>query len=244
MLKRNLPNTPNASASPLVAHDEKRFRDHVSPAVTRKSKATKGTAGVEDTALVKNATPLRNQISVEDGIGTVNDDRMERHAKRTVILQKRKNVKAALLSPAPKASPKAAAPSRKLLSAANAISVKERSAVLASPLLNTDALPPSTAMGIAQMNRHFEDWIRAAADNKITTKNSWNVALIDYFSEMTFLRDEAGVGGINFQKASCTLDGCVKIYSSRVDSAVEATTKLLSGLSSKTGSCSFKMCNL
>ncbi|GME79904.1 unnamed protein product [Ambrosiozyma monospora] len=35
---------------------------------------------------------------------------------------------------------------------------------------------------------------------------------------------------INFQKATSTLDGCVKIYSSRVDSAATDTGKLLSGL--------------
>lgn len=36
--------------------------------------------------------------------------------------------------------------------------------------------------------------------------------------------------GINFQKASCTLDGCVKIYTNRVDSVATETGKLLSGL--------------
>ncbi len=35
---------------------------------------------------------------------------------------------------------------------------------------------------------------------------------------------------MNFQKASCTLDGCVKIYTSRVDSVATETGKLLSGL--------------
>ena len=35
---------------------------------------------------------------------------------------------------------------------------------------------------------------------------------------------------INFQKASCTLDGCVKIWTSRVDSVATETGKLLSGL--------------
>lgn len=35
---------------------------------------------------------------------------------------------------------------------------------------------------------------------------------------------------INFQKASCTLDGCVKIYTSRVDSVASETSRLLSGL--------------
>ena len=52
--------------------------------------------------------------------------------------------------------------------------------------------------------------------------------MIDYFSEMTFVREG---DSINFQKASCTLDGCVKIYSSRVDSIVDETGKLLTGLS-------------
>jgi condensin complex subunit 2 len=37
--------------------------------------------------------------------------------------------------------------------------------------------------------------------------------------------------GINFQKASCTLDGCVKVWTSRVDSVATETGKLLSGLS-------------
>lgn len=36
--------------------------------------------------------------------------------------------------------------------------------------------------------------------------------------------------GVNFQRASCTLDGCIKIYTSRVDSVATETGKLLSGL--------------
>lgn len=35
---------------------------------------------------------------------------------------------------------------------------------------------------------------------------------------------------VNFQRASCTLDGCVKIYTSRIDSVATETGKLLSGL--------------
>jgi condensin complex subunit 2 len=41
--------------------------------------------------------------------------------------------------------------------------------------------------------------------------------------------------GVNFQKASCTLDGCVKIYTSRVDSVATDTGKLLSGLAENAG---------
>lgn len=41
--------------------------------------------------------------------------------------------------------------------------------------------------------------------------------------------------GINFQKASCTLDGCVKVWTSRVDSVATETGKLLSGLADDLG---------
>ncbi|OZJ02328.1 hypothetical protein BZG36_04291 [Bifiguratus adelaidae] len=78
-----------------------------------------------------------------------------------------------------------------------------------------------------QMYNNYEEWMKMATDNKINAANSWNFALIDYFHEMTFLRDG---DSINFQKASCTLDGCVKIYISRVDSVASETGKLLSGL--------------
>ncbi|KAG0195966.1 hypothetical protein BGX33_002299, partial [Mortierella sp. NVP41] len=73
----------------------------------------------------------------------------------------------------------------------------------------------------------FEQWLKLATDNKINANNSWNLALIDYFHEMSVLRDG---DSINFQKASCTLDGCVKVYTSRVDSVATETTKLLGGL--------------
>jgi Condensin complex subunit 2 len=62
---------------------------------------------------------------------------------------------------------------------------------------------------------------------KINATNSWNFALIDYFHDMSLLREGDGV---NFQRASCTLDGCVKIYTNRVDSVATETSKLLSGL--------------
>jgi condensin complex subunit 2 len=53
------------------------------------------------------------------------------------------------------------------------------------------------------------------------------MALIDYFHDMSLLKEGDGV---NFQRASCTLDGCVKVYTSRVDSVATETGKLLSGL--------------
>jgi len=55
------------------------------------------------------------------------------------------------------------------------------------------------------------------------------VDLIDFFHDLSLLKDG---NSINFQKASCTLDGCVKVYSSRVDSVSNETNKLLNGLTS------------
>lgn len=81
------------------------------------------------------------------------------------------------------------------------------------------------------MMANFEEWIKMATDNKINSRNSWNFALIDYFHDLNVLKDEED--NINFQKASATLDGCVKIYSHRVDSVATETGKLLSGLAER-----------
>ncbi|KAL8291375.1 hypothetical protein RQP46_002353 [Phenoliferia psychrophenolica] len=78
-------------------------------------------------------------------------------------------------------------------------------------------------------SQRFEEWMKIATDNKITSTNTWNLALIDYFADMSLLRN-GDDNSINFQKASCTLDGCVKIWTSRVDSVATQTGKLLSGL--------------
>lgn len=79
---------------------------------------------------------------------------------------------------------------------------------------------------------NFEEWIKLSTDNKITSKNSWQFALIDYFHDLNVIKDGES---INFQRASATLDGCVKIYLSRVESAALETGKLLSGLATKNG---------
>ena len=99
------------------------------------------------------------------------------------------------------------------------------------------------------MSSNFEEWMKMATDNvsyssstfvqeltycvkKINAANSWNFALIDYFHDMSLLRNVTD-NSINFQKASCTLDGCVKIWTSRVDSVGTETGKLLSNLASE-----------
>lgn len=70
---------------------------------------------------------------------------------------------------------------------------------------------------------------------KINTSNTWSFALIDYFHDMSLLRNTDDEGSINFLKASCTLDGCVKIWTSRVDSVATETGKLLNGLAGDAG---------
>ncbi|KAI0272463.1 condensin complex subunit 2/barren [Gloeopeniophorella convolvens] len=80
-------------------------------------------------------------------------------------------------------------------------------------------------------NSNYEEWMKMAMDNKINANNSWSFALIDYFHDMSLLRNN-GDNSINFQRASSTLDGCVKIWTSRVDSVGTETGKLLSNLAS------------
>ncbi|WWC67762.1 uncharacterized protein I206_101674 [Kwoniella pini CBS 10737] len=90
--------------------------------------------------------------------------------------------------------------------------------------------PAAPVVSMEVMNTNFEEWMKLATDNKINANNSWNFALIDYFADLTLLRNGPDDQSINFQKASCTLDGCIKIYTSRVDSVATETGKLLSGL--------------
>jgi condensin complex subunit 2 len=93
--------------------------------------------------------------------------------------------------------------------------------------LNVVGASAVTPMKRVPILANFEEWMKMATDNKINAANSWNFALIDYFHDMSLLKEGDGV---NFQKASCTLDGCVKIYTSRVDSVATETGRLLSGL--------------
>ncbi|PIL25085.1 hypothetical protein GSI_12974 [Ganoderma sinense ZZ0214-1] len=88
---------------------------------------------------------------------------------------------------------------------------------------------PEINVPLDVMTSNFDQWMKMATDNKINAANSWNFALIDYFHDMSLLRNNAD-NSINFQRASCTLDGCVKIWTSRVDSVGTETGKLLSNL--------------
>ncbi|PJF18021.1 Condensin complex subunit 2 [Paramicrosporidium saccamoebae] len=197
MLKRGNPFTP----SPAVVG--KKTREYASPTVrTPLRNVTGGKEGLVEETRNPPRTPL-------------NDDEGERRRNRTEIAKNRKQTKKTLMSPAV-STPRANPPSMLTPKGATPLTP---SAIMADIAIKPVAAPKLTA---EQRNKMFEEWMKIAADN-----NSWNVSLIDYFSELTFLRDG---DSINFQKASCTLDGCVKIYATRVDSVADETGKLLNGL--------------
>lgn len=71
--------------------------------------------------------------------------------------------------------------------------------------------------------------IRLASENKISAKNSWSLDLIDNMGEM--ILNDGGRRGVNFLKASCTIDASVKIYSYRVDDTWTSSIRILQNLS-------------
>ncbi|KAJ1916749.1 hypothetical protein H4219_003619 [Mycoemilia scoparia] len=164
-------------------------------------------------------TPLRNNVNAspygtppqnDSPFSPRNDDAAERKARRKSAMLRQKN---SLMTP-----------------------MRSRNSWRASKSSTPGSGFPATPGGYAiqmptlspeELNQRYEEWMKIAADNKINMNNTWDFALIDYFYDMNLLKDG---DSINFQKASCTLDGCVKIYSSRVDSVASEAGKLLNGL--------------
>ncbi|CAE6402264.1 unnamed protein product [Rhizoctonia solani] len=112
----------------------------------------------------------------------------------------------------------------------------KKTAVARANMLNAVDHTPLPAVSMDVMTSNFEEWMKMATDNasNALASNSWNFALIDYFHDMSLLRN-AQDGSVNFQKASYTLDGCVKVWTSRVDSCRNDTGKLLSNLTNDAG---------
>ncbi|KAL0481877.1 condensin complex subunit CAP-H [Acrasis kona] len=94
--------------------------------------------------------------------------------------------------------------------------------------------PSAARLDDAELQNLFQNCLKLSTENKITTKNTWKLNLIDYLTQvigttMTTGADDDQVS--NFQRASCTIDASVKIYASRVDSVHSETFKVLTGLS-------------
>ena len=79
----------------------------------------------------------------------------------------------------------------------------------------------------AQLAEHYNNCIKLSAENKISTKNAFNLQLIDYMATM-IKRKESDMN--NFQVAAGTLDASTKIYAYRVDSVYGDTLKIAGGL--------------
>ncbi|XP_037405648.1 condensin complex subunit 2-like isoform X3 [Triticum dicoccoides] len=75
----------------------------------------------------------------------------------------------------------------------------------------------------------FHNCIKLASENKINQKNTWELGLIDHLSEIIHAGEEED-DETNFQKASCTLEAGVKIYSLRVDSVHSEAYKVLGAI--------------
>ncbi|CAI5744574.1 unnamed protein product [Peronospora destructor] len=77
--------------------------------------------------------------------------------------------------------------------------------------------------------------IKMSSENKINVKNSWSLHLIDHMEDILDSNKRNAADGdddtYNFQKASCTLDASIKIYSYRVDDTWNSSYKILENLS-------------
>ncbi|CAG8525060.1 10758_t:CDS:10 [Ambispora gerdemannii] len=154
------------------------------------------------------ATPLKAHRDIQV---LLNDDASEKQSRRKSLVEMRRKS-------SPFTTPTKASGSNQQVTTPKRNGVNSR---------QLEVVTPIPKIPVEQMSVNFEEWMKMATDNKINANNSWKLALIDYFHEMSLLKEG---DSINFQKASCTLDGCVKIYTSRVDSVASETGKLLSGL--------------
>ncbi|KAH8953056.1 hypothetical protein BDL97_08G003800 [Sphagnum fallax] len=99
--------------------------------------------------------------------------------------------------------------------------------------LSTTRQQESNVLSKERILELHNNCIKLAAENKITQRNTWDLKLIDHLSTLVEGDDE-DEDNTNFQKASCTLEAGVRIYSTRVDSVHTEAYKVLGGLSRTT----------
>ncbi|KAL1560839.1 condensin complex subunit 2-like [Salvia divinorum] len=94
-------------------------------------------------------------------------------------------------------------------------------------VVSTSVSPDNeSCLGKDQILDLFHNCIKLASENK----NTWELSLIDHLCEIIKVEDDDGDTETNFQKASCTLEAGVKIYSMRVDSVHSEAYKVLGGI--------------
>ncbi|XVF21003.1 hypothetical protein REPUB_Repub12eG0053100 [Reevesia pubescens] len=107
-----------------------------------------------------------------------------------------------------------------------------RAAAIRRKSVAPHAQPPTDSdpcLAKDQILELFQNCIKLASENKINQKNTWELNLIDHLREIIKVEEENDVE-TNFQKASCTLEAGVKIYSLRVDSVHSEAYKVLGGI--------------
>lgn len=108
-----------------------------------------------------------------------------------------------------------------------------RAAAIRRKQSSADPLPDANAnesfLDKQQILELFRNCIKLASENKINQKNTWELNLIDHLCEIIKVEEENDTE-TNFQKASCTLEAGVKIYSMRVDSVHSEAYKVLGGI--------------
>ncbi|CAM9252653.1 unnamed protein product [Discosporangium mesarthrocarpum] len=92
---------------------------------------------------------------------------------------------------------------------------------------------PADVTGDMDKNKGvYNNMVRLASENKITKKECWSYPLIDVMGPMLLGNEGLARGSsmVNFQKASCTLEASVKIYSHRVDETYDSSYMLLENM--------------
>lgn len=112
--------------------------------------------------------------------------------------------------------------------AARAAASRRKSTVGPPPDLQASGIESDKLLAKNQILELFQNCIKLASENKINQRNTWELKLIDHLSEIINVEDDDSE--TNFQKASCTLEAGVKIYSYRVDSVHSEAYKVLGGL--------------
>lgn len=82
----------------------------------------------------------------------------------------------------------------------------------------------------ARIVNMYANIIKLSSENKINEKNSWGLDLIDHMGKL-IKADSSKQRGVNFQKASCTLDASIKIYANRVDDTYSLSHRVLESFS-------------
>ncbi|GER53225.1 condensin complex subunit 2 [Striga asiatica] len=109
--------------------------------------------------------------------------------------------------------------------AARAAAIRRKPAVADISVSSKD----DPCLGKDQILELFQNCIKLASENKINQKNTWELNLIDHLCDIIKVEEENDTE-TNFQKASCTLEAGVKIYSMRVDSVHSEAYKVLGGI--------------